>query len=248
MNYYFFILLFISIISTAQQTVEDDFEGNGTISTWAGDDCEFDASFSNPYKTGINTSDTVLKYSDTGGTYANVFFNTASNFDLSNNRTFSIKIYVSSSDISGSQTNQISLKLQDGSLGAPWSTQSEIIKTVNLDQWQTITFDFANDSYINLDSNSSIPINRTDFNRVLLQINGENNSDTVVAYIDDFLYDGTINDGSGSDSDPVFDNLVWSDEFNGSGAIDSGKWHHQTQLPNGWSWYNVKYSIIQIEQ
>lgn len=238
MNYYFFILLFISIISTAQQTVEDDFEGNGTISTWAGDDCEFDASFSNPYKTGINTSDTVLKYSDTGGTYANVFFNTASNFDLSNNRTFSIKIYVSSSDISGSQTNQISLKLQDGSLGAPWSTQSEIIKTVNLDQWQTITFDFANDSYINLDSNSPIPINRTDFNRVLLQINGENNSDTVVAYIDDFLYDGTINDGSGSGSDPVFDNLVWSDEFNGSGAIDSGKWHHQTQLPNGWSWYN----------
>jgi beta-glucanase (GH16 family) len=35
-----------------------------------------------------------------------------------------------------------------------------------------------------------------------------------------------------------YTNLVWSDEFNGSGAIDNTKWHHQTQLPNGGSWYN----------
>jgi hypothetical protein len=32
--------------------------------------------------------------------------------------------------------------------------------------------------------------------------------------------------------------LVWSDEFNGSGAIDTTNWFHQTQLPNGESWYN----------
>lgn len=32
--------------------------------------------------------------------------------------------------------------------------------------------------------------------------------------------------------------LVWSDEFNGSGAIDGTKWHHQTQLPDGANWYN----------
>lgn len=32
--------------------------------------------------------------------------------------------------------------------------------------------------------------------------------------------------------------LVWSDEFEGSGAIDTEKWFHQTQLPNGTSWYN----------
>lgn len=32
--------------------------------------------------------------------------------------------------------------------------------------------------------------------------------------------------------------LVWSDEFNTNGAIDQTKWHHQTQLPNGNSWYN----------
>lgn len=32
--------------------------------------------------------------------------------------------------------------------------------------------------------------------------------------------------------------LVWSDEFNGNGAIENSKWHHQTQIPNGGSWYN----------
>lgn len=32
--------------------------------------------------------------------------------------------------------------------------------------------------------------------------------------------------------------LVWSDEFNGTGAVDPVKWHHQTQIPSGGSWYN----------
>lgn len=32
--------------------------------------------------------------------------------------------------------------------------------------------------------------------------------------------------------------LVWSDEFDGTGAIDSDKWFHQTLLPNGNSWFN----------
>ncbi len=32
--------------------------------------------------------------------------------------------------------------------------------------------------------------------------------------------------------------LVWADEFKGYGAINPTKWHHQTQLPNGNSWFN----------
>jgi hypothetical protein len=71
-------------------------------------------------------------------------------------------------------------------LAQPWSTQSEIIKPILLDQWQTITFDFATDPFINLDPNSLDPLNRLDFNRVLIQLNGENNTSTVLAYIDDF--------------------------------------------------------------
>ena len=39
-------------------------------------------------------------------------------------------------------------------------------------------------------------------------------------------------------SDSIEYTLVWNDEFDGNGAIDSAKWFHQTQLPNGNSWFN----------
>jgi beta-glucanase (GH16 family) len=234
----FFVFLFINLLVVAQ-TVEDDFEGNGTITSWFGDDCGVDISYSNPFQLASNTSATVLKYIDAGGTYANVRFDVPINFDLSEKHTFSLKIYVSSTEITGSETNKISLKLQNGKLSAPWSTQSEIIKPIVLNQWQTITFDFKNDTYVNLDPNSIEPTQRTDFNRILIQVNGENNASNVTAYIDDFLYDGVLSeDDDDSGTDPVFDNLVWSDEFEGNGALNSAKWFHQTQLPNGDSWYN----------
>ncbi|MDZ7778171.1 MAG: glycoside hydrolase family 16 protein [Bacteroidales bacterium] len=53
-----------------------------------------------------------------------------------------------------------------------------------------------------------------------------------MAYIDDFQYDGTIED----DQDDY--SLVWADEFDVDGAIDSEKWFHQTKLPSGGSWFN----------
>lgn len=41
-----------------------------------------------------------------------------------------------------------------------------------------------------------------------------------------------------SQVDIVYNNLVWSDEFNTNGAINSSNWHHQTQIPAGGNWYN----------
>lgn len=38
--------------------------------------------------------------------------------------------------------------------------------------------------------------------------------------------------------DVVYNDLVWSDEFDQDGPLDIQKWHHQTLLPNGFSWYN----------
>lgn len=34
-----------------------------------------------------------------------------------------------------------------------------------------------------------------------------------------------------------FDSLIWSDEFEGEGMIDTTKWFHQTQLPPWGSWF-----------
>ena len=35
-----------------------------------------------------------------------------------------------------------------------------------------------------------------------------------------------------------FSNLVWSDEFNTPGSVNTNNWYHQTQLPDGYNWYN----------
>jgi beta-glucanase (GH16 family) len=233
-------LFFIFSISLfAQEKVEDDFEGNGTIRTWAQDASVINTSFSNLFKTGINTSNTVLRYEDNGGRYANVRFDVSKKFDLSQKQTFSLKIYVPSNSITGSQNNQISLKLQNNNIAPPWSTQTEIIKTISLNTWQTVTFDFKNDAYINIDANSAAPINRNDFNRVVIQINGEDNTDKVIAYIDDFSYDGTLPESNNNNSDINFDTLVWSDEFDGNGAVDATKWHHQViPIIGGTKWAN----------
>jgi len=232
MRYPVILILFLMSSICFSQTVEDDFEGGGVISTWFGDDCGMNNNFYNPFQQGVNTSTTVLQYHDTGGTFANVRFDINGNFNFSTKNTFAIKLFVPSNGLTGSQTNQVSLKLQDGNLTAPWSTQSEIIKPIVLDQWQEVTFNFDNDAYINLDGGSPPPNQRTDFNRVLIQVNGENNTDQVLAYIDDLDFYEYVS------IDPVFDNLVWFDEFDGSGAINSANWHHQTQLPSGGSWYN----------
>lgn len=236
--YFISIFFFLSSSICLAQIEQDDFEGSGTISTWYGDDCGINTNFTNVYQQGINTSTTVLEYHDTGGQYANVGFDANNTIDLTVNNTFTLKIYVPSNGITGNQANKVSLKLQDGTLGAPWSTQTEIIKSIVLDEWQVISFDFENGSYLNLDGGSPAPVDRTDLNRVVIQVNGENNTDHVLAYIDDIFQEDTVPDDPDPE-DPVFDNLVWSDEFDGStGAINSNNWFHQTQLPAGGSWYN----------
>lgn len=232
-SYLFLVAAFLfSFTFVNAQSIDEDFEGGSGITTWYGDDCGINTNLPNPYITSGNISGTVLEYNDMGGQYANVRFDVANNFDLSDNYVFSINIYVPSSGITGNSPNQVSMKLQDGTLNEPWVTQSEVIKPIVLDQWQTVTFNFLSDNYINLDGGSPPPTLRTDFNRVLFQVNGENNNDNVLAYIDDIVYEWNIV------VDPVFNNLVWADEFDTDGPLNSLKWHHQTQLPNGGSWFN----------
>ena len=64
-----------------------------------------------------------------------------------------------------------------------------------------------------------------------------NSAVTATAY-DNVKYSAGAEINSNPDSDPSFDNLVWYDEFDGNGAIDGSKWHHQTQLIAGDSWAN----------
>ena len=237
-NFYFAIILSVFANCAFGQTLnlQDNFEGNGTIDSWYASEAQIDTSWVNPFAQGINQSVGVMRYRDFGGQYAHVGFTLPANFDLSQNQTFSLKVFIPSASVSGSQNNQVSLKLQNGFLQEPWSTQTEIIKEVQLDQWNELDFDFANDAFINLNTNSENPVDRTDFNRVILQVNGENNTDLVIAYFDDFYYDGEI-DLTNDSTVGIYNQLVWSDEFDGT-EVDTEKWHFQTQLPNSWGWHN----------
>jgi beta-glucanase (GH16 family) len=47
-----------------------------------------------------------------------------------------------------------------------------------------------------------------------------------------------INQFTYAQVDVIYNDLVWSDEFNTNGALNSSNWHHQTQIPAGGSWYN----------
>ncbi|SDG58626.1 family 16 glycosylhydrolase [Psychroflexus sediminis] len=239
LRYLLIALVVLKSYNSFSQLLKDDFEGNTTITTWAADDVEMNTGFSNPYPGTQNPSSTVLRYVDNGGVYANIRFTSSAKIILEQNSPFNVDIYVPSSSISGTQPNQISLKLQNKDQAEPWSDQTEIIKPIVLDQWQTVTFNFATDNYVNLDPASPDPLSRTDFNRVVLQVNGENNTDVVTAFIDNFYFNGGEAPSEPQNpNDPVYDKLVWSDEFNTDGALDSSKWFHQTLLPNGSSWFN----------
>ncbi len=80
-NLVFFLFLLLSV-PTKAQILQDNFEGSGNISTWVGDNCEVTTNFTNPHQVGINNSAKVLRYSDTGGQFANVRFTAATNFNL----------------------------------------------------------------------------------------------------------------------------------------------------------------------
>jgi len=77
-----------------------------------------------------------------------------------------------SDGLTGSQDNKLWLKLQNGNKEKPWEGQITKEQAVELDKWQRLTFDFSDQS------------SATEFTRMLVQFNGENNFDSVKAYID----------------------------------------------------------------
>jgi len=231
----FYFVLVACAASGQSIILEDDFEGNGTIDSWFSIDCNLDTSQENPWQTGINNSATALEYQDLGGLNAQIGFDIPANLDLTENQVFTLKIYVPSSSITGNQPNRVSLKLQDGNSPDPNYSETKITVAIELDQWQELTFDFLNGNYENAFEALPEPIARTDFNRVLIQVNGNSNNDLVRAYIDDFAYNGQVVLPS---NNSIYTELVWSDEFDQDGPINNLNWHHQTQLPMPNGWFN----------
>ncbi|MDG2491191.1 MAG: hypothetical protein P8M60_00350 [Flavobacteriaceae bacterium] len=159
----------------------DDFEGNGNID-WNANNLgtlSGDANLiteANPSSTGINTSANAAKYEDYGaGAYANVSFDVLTPFDLSSDNIITVKVFVPTPSTAFGAPAQLELKLQDKTSSEPWNGQVSVIQSYTYDTWQTLTFDFSDHAAA------------TNFSRVVVQFNGENNNEAVTAYIDDFV-------------------------------------------------------------
>ena len=177
---YYDDLSFVNNTAAAVIDPMDDFEGNGNI-TWAADTgTGMDIAFANPSSTGINTSATVLEYSDTGTEYANINFDlstdTSIKYDLTTKNVFTLKVFVPTPDVAVTSAKTLALKLQDHSSATPWVGQQAVTVAYEYDVWQELTFDFSAHSAA------------TNFSRIVVQFNGEGNTEVVKAYIDDLSY------------------------------------------------------------
>jgi beta-glucanase (GH16 family) len=53
-----------------------------------------------------------------------------------------------------------------------------------------------------------------------------------------FIFFFLVTQNSFAQVDVVYNDLVWSDEFDADGAVNATNWHQQTQLPAGGGWFN----------
>ena len=98
--------------------------------------------------------------------------------------------------------------------------------------WLDLTFDFANAVY----SSNGVPVDATGtYSRITVFIDEGNL--TSGTYLIDDIDDASVPTDP-HELDVIYDQLVWSDEFDTPGAIDPTKWFHQTQLPAGGNWFN----------
>jgi hypothetical protein len=106
-----------------------------------------------------------------------------SKLDLNSVNTVSLRaMIISGETLTGTQNNQLALKLQDATDDQPWANQNTVVQDITVtDQWVDLEFTF----------NDTASMARTDVDNIVIQFNGENNNDAVVAYIDDIVFSYT---------------------------------------------------------
>ena len=149
---------------------------NGEVGTERVDDpITADGSGGNPYNG-------VMQYTDDLSSYSNLQMRFCSKLDLASVNTVSLRAMIDGASLTGSQPNQLALKLQDATEAQPWANQNVVTQAISVtDQWVNLTFEFNDDA----------SMVRDDIDNIVFQFNGEGNNDAVVAYIDDIVFSYT---------------------------------------------------------
>ncbi|MFH4968928.1 family 16 glycosylhydrolase [Gaetbulibacter sp. M240] len=218
-NYLLFLFLLFQINTTFSQQMPIDFSGGSdTFSVFSGSSF---ALTSDPEDAG----NPIGQFSNDGSDpWQGFYIDLSRPIDLGLQKTISLSYY-------GYDTgsHNILLKLENGA-----NPNVEVTQNVSGSGWtHNIIFDFSNAV---ASSDGVTPVNATgQYSRLTIFIDG--GSTVSGTYLID-----SIDDGS-TPTDPnvldvTYTDLVWSDEFDTNGAVNSTNWFHQTQLPAGGSWYN----------
>jgi PKD repeat protein len=159
----------------------DDFEGNKTEAVvYYTDEVEaFVVGYDNPATFGANKSEHVAKYvRGEVNPYANLQVQFGYKIDLTVRNKFTLKVFLPSYNTYSADglKQMVSLKLQDSSKGgSAWETQAEV-KFENLETgtWHELEFDFSGYA------------DRTDFDKLVIQLGGEAHNVQGTFFIDDF--------------------------------------------------------------
>jgi beta-glucanase (GH16 family) len=217
----FYILIsFVTQLSFSQQMPIDFSESSENFVSFGG------TSFS-IVKDPIDLGNDVGRIVNSGGLWEGAYLNLSRPIDLDFQKTITLSFYSNNSN-----NHNIVLKLENGA-----NADVEVTKNVSSAGWShTLVFDFSN--AVNSGSSTSIDASGA-YNTITVFIDGGNT--TSGTYFIDNIDDGSTPVVVPSDpvNDPVYDYLVWSDEFNTTGAINSSNWFHQTiPIINGQNWAN----------
>ncbi|NNE31071.1 MAG: family 16 glycosylhydrolase [Winogradskyella sp.] len=215
---YILIIFCISSGSLFSQQMPINFSGNfEAFTAFGGSGFSFT---SNP----SDSNDEVGQFFNDGSmAWQGFFLDLSSSVMLSEEQELTLNFYQYDP-----QQHSITLKLENGT-----DVDVEVTLLNSGSGWSNdLVFDFSNATI----SGTSNTINAIgSYSRITIFIDGGTTT-TGTYLIDD------INNGS-EPSDPHaldihYTELVWADEFDVDGGINSDNWFHQTQLPAGGSWFN----------
>lgn len=218
-NLYFLFITFFAYNLTWTQTLPIDFSVSQDNFTVFGG-----TSFTTQNDPNDN-SNKVGRFVNSGFQWEGFFLDLNQGVNVDTDKVFSLRFYAFDNN-----NHTVILKLEQGDNAAVEVSQS--ISSPSANSWKNLSFDFSNANI----SGTSNSVNASgNYSRITIFIDGAS-SISGTYLIDDI-------DGGGEATDPnaldvVYNDLVWSDEFDTDGALDASKWHHQTFGPVGGGWYN----------
>jgi hypothetical protein len=173
------------------ENIFDTFDAAGSVTYINDAGGSIVEDYDNPAPFGINTSNKVARYikgNGEGAAFSNVQIPLNYKMDIRTRNVFKLKVFIpgyndyttiGAYDWQSYNTLQkmVSMKLQNSELGGnAYTTQAEVnFNNLATNQWIELTFDF------------SAFANRTDFDRIVIQIGGEANFTGGIFFFDDLL-------------------------------------------------------------